>query len=94
MLTELQRWKDLPLQLWRCARLLACGYNVRAIARRIKVATSTASVYCARVLKRMGVSSHTALARKAIRDGFVKADESWDAKGDEGKRRQHTTGVD
>ncbi len=87
MLTELQRWKDLPLQLWRCARLMACGYTAAAIARRIKVGVKTAGVYRVRVLKRMGVSSQTMLARKAIRDGFVRSDESWDAKGEEGKQR-------
>lgn len=87
MLTELQRWKDLPLQLWRCARLMACGYTAAAIARRIKVTTKTAGVYRVRVLRRMGVPSQTMLARKAIRDGFVKPDESWDAKGAEGRQR-------
>jgi DNA-binding NarL/FixJ family response regulator len=80
-------FRDLPLQLWRTARLLALGHTVASIAAKIGVKPVTASLYRLRVLRRMRCPSQTLLARRAIRDGFVSVDERDDAKGKDGIQR-------
>jgi DNA-binding NarL/FixJ family response regulator len=72
-------WNMLTPLLYRVARMLACGYTVHAIARRLRVKSNSAGNYRWQVMRQLQVENQTLLARKAIRDGIVKADLNWDA---------------